>query len=112
MRHFQNDFQLDWRRLGAVLERYPKFPNRTNVSFVRVEDDHTIEVRFWERGAGETMSSGTGSTGAAAAAFARGLVKSPVEVRTPAGPLRPNTFFSAMPLTYRARSKPASKTTP
>ena len=44
-------------------------------------------VRFYERGAGETMSSGTGSTGAAAAAFARGLVTSPVRVLTPAGPL-------------------------
>jgi diaminopimelate epimerase len=85
---FAADFKFDWRRLGAVLERYPKFPNRTNVSFVRVKDDHTIEVRFWERGAGETMSSGTGSTGAAAAAVARGFVKSPVEVQTPAGPLR------------------------
>jgi diaminopimelate epimerase len=42
-------------------------------------------VRFFERGAGETMSSGTGSTGAAAAAIARGWVESPVHVRTPAG---------------------------
>ncbi len=47
-----------------------------------------LDVRFFERGAGETMSSGTGSTGAAAAAVARGLVRSPVEVRTPAGPLQ------------------------
>jgi len=46
-----------------------------------------LDVRFFERGAGETMSSGTGSTGAAAAAVARGLVESPVRVLTPAGPL-------------------------
>ena len=58
-----------------------------NVSFVRVIDRHAIEVRFFERGAGETMSSGTGSTGAAAAAAARGLVETPVRVLTPAGPL-------------------------
>ena len=44
-------------------------------------------MRFWERGAGETMSSGTGSTGAAAMALALGLVSSPVRVLTPAGPL-------------------------
>jgi diaminopimelate epimerase len=57
------------------------------VSFVERIDEHTLDVRFFERGAGETMSSGTGSTGAAAAAFARGLVEGPVRVLTPAGPL-------------------------
>jgi diaminopimelate epimerase len=50
-------------------------------------DAHTIDVRFWERGAGETMSSGTGSTGAAMAAVSRAIVESPVTVLTPAGPL-------------------------
>lgn len=81
------DFDLDWRTLGAQMERHPHFPNRTNVSFVKVTDDHTLDVRFFERGAGETMSSGTGSTGAAAAAMAWGLVTSPVRILTPAGPL-------------------------
>jgi diaminopimelate epimerase len=80
-------FDFEWQALGARVERHPRFPNRTNVSFVRVLDRHTLEVRFFERGAGETMSSGTGSTGAAAAAMARGLVESPVRVLTPAGPL-------------------------
>ncbi len=80
------DFEFDWRRLGAEIERHPHFPNRTNVSFFRRVDGHTIEVRFYERGAGETMSSGTGSTGAAAAAIARGMVLSPVRVLTAAGP--------------------------
>lgn len=84
---FVDDFPPDWQSIGARIERDARFPHRTNVSFVRVVDRHTIEVRFWERGAGETMSSGTGSTGAAAAAAARGRVESPVEVRTPAGPL-------------------------
>ena len=81
------NFDFDWRTLGATIESHPDFPNRTNVSFVRRLDDHTIDVRFYERGAGETMSSGTGSTGAAAAAMARGLARSPVRVLTPAGPL-------------------------
>ncbi len=84
---FVSDFDLDWRAIGASIERDPRFPDRTNVSFIRVIDRHTIDVRFFERGAGETMSSGTGSTGAAAAALARGLVENPVEVLTPAGPL-------------------------
>ena len=89
---FVGDFDFDggafdWRATGADLERHPRFPNRTNVSFIRVVDDHTLDVRFFERGAGETMSSGTGSTGAVAAALARGLVRSPVNVLTPAGPL-------------------------
>jgi diaminopimelate epimerase len=84
---FSRDFDFDWQNLGAQLERHPHFPNRTNVSFVRVADDQTLDVRFFERGAGVTMSSGTGSTGAVAAAVARGFVHSPVRVLTPAGPL-------------------------
>jgi diaminopimelate epimerase len=78
---------FDWRALGAEIEKHPHFPRRTNVSFVKRIDEHTIDVRFWERGAGETMSSGTGSTGAAAMAMARGLVESPVRVLTAAGPI-------------------------
>ena len=81
------NFDFDWRGTGAEIERHEHFPQRTNVSFFRIVDDHTIEVRFFERGAGETMSSGTGSTGAAAAAICRGLVRSPVRVLTPAGQL-------------------------
>ncbi len=81
------DFDFDWRAAGAAIERDPRFPNRTNVSFVRLVDGHSIDVRFWERGAGETNSSGTGSTGAAVAAVTRGMVESPVNVITPAGAL-------------------------
>ena len=81
------DFDWNWRALGAEIERHPRFPNRTNVSFVRIADAHTLEVRFYERGAGETMSSGTGSTGAAATGARLGWVSNPVTIRTPAGPL-------------------------
>ena len=84
---FVENFGFDWRRLGSAIECHPAFPNRTNVSFIRVLDRNAIEVRIWERGAGETMSSGTGSTGAAFAALLRGLVESPVRVATPAGDL-------------------------
>jgi diaminopimelate epimerase len=82
---FARPLPPNWRAIGAEVERHSLFPNRTNVSFVTVVDSRTVDVRFFERGVGETMSSGTGSTGAAAAAVARGLVESPVTVCTPAG---------------------------
>lgn len=81
------EFPADWRTAAAEAESHPRFPNRTNVSFVRALDRHTIEAQFYERGAGETRSSGTGSTGAAVASILRGLADSPVTVLTPAGPL-------------------------
>jgi len=81
------DFNFDWRAVGAEIESHAHFPGRTNVSFWKSVDEHTIDVKFFERGAGETMSSGTGSTGAAAAAVACGVAKSPVRVLTPAGPI-------------------------
>jgi len=100
-----DDFEFDWRSAGAAIERDPRFPNRTNVSFIRAVDRHTIDVRFWERGAGETNSSGTGSTGAAMAAVARGFAGSPVTVLTPAGPLQlrfDNGVFLTGPAEYIA----------
>jgi diaminopimelate epimerase len=81
------NFDLDWRTVGAETERHPRFPNRTNVSFIRPVGRHAIDVRFFERGAGETMSSGTGSTGAAVTAIALGHAISPVTVMTPASSL-------------------------
>ena len=80
-------FDIDWRSLGASIEKHPQFPKGTNVSFVRKVDPHTIEARFWERGAGATLSSGTGAAGAAAAAILLGLATSPVRVVTEAGDL-------------------------
>jgi diaminopimelate epimerase len=82
-----DSFDFDWRGFGAAVECDARFPNRTNVSFVKKVDPHTIDVRFWERGAGETNSSGTGSTGAAVAAMALGIAQTPVAVLTPAGRL-------------------------
>jgi len=82
---FVDEFPANWESLGAEIERHSRFPKRTNVSFVRSMDRHTIEVRFYERGAGVTLSSGTGSTGAAAAAILREVAASPVTVLTPAG---------------------------
>jgi diaminopimelate epimerase len=78
-------FPSDWRVVAAEAEGHPRFPHRSNVSLVRATGPHAIEAVFYERGAGETRSSGTGSTGAAIAAILRGKVTSPVEVQTPAG---------------------------
>ncbi|MEW6736048.1 MAG: diaminopimelate epimerase [Acidobacteriota bacterium] len=85
---FVEDFnQLDWRRLGACLECHSAFPNRSNVEFVRILSRNKIEARFWERGAGETESSGTGSCAAAIAAMINGYTDRRVDVQTPAGEL-------------------------
>ena len=77
---FVEKFPENWEALGAEIEGHPRFPKRTNVSFVRALDAHTIETRFYERGAGVTLSSGTGSTGAGVAAILRKVV---VESRLP-----------------------------
>ncbi|MBN1530063.1 MAG: diaminopimelate epimerase [Thermoleophilaceae bacterium] len=78
--------ELDLARYGAPIERHEWFPRRTNVSFWQREDDGRIRARIFERGVGETMSSGTGATGAAVAAVLRGL-DSPVTVRLDGGEL-------------------------
>lgn len=65
---FTEDFsRLDWRRIGGAVETFPMFPERTNVVFVKIIDGENIEIRIWERGAGETSSSGTCSIAAAVA---------------------------------------------
>lgn len=78
---------FDWVALGAEIEAHPHFPNRTNVSFIRRKDAHAIEARFYERGAGHTLSSGTGATGAAAVGLMLGLVSTTVTVETEFCPL-------------------------
>lgn len=62
---FMDSLDLDWRQIGRELENHEMFPERTNVVFVNVRDRSNIDVRIWERGAGETAASGTCATGAA-----------------------------------------------
>jgi diaminopimelate epimerase len=78
--------ELDLQRYGAAIESHELFPRRTNVSFWRREGDRHVRARIFERGVGETQSSGTGATGAAVAAVLRG-VDSPVTVRLDGGVL-------------------------
>ncbi len=74
-------------RLGPRIERHSRFPEHTNVQLVRVDGRHDLTVGVWERGAGETLSSGTSSVAAAAAAIANGWCESPVHVHLPGGDL-------------------------
>jgi diaminopimelate epimerase len=77
---------VDLHAIGPRLERSPLFPNRTNVSFYAPLQAGVIRARIFERGVGETLSSGTGATGAAVAHVLRGGV-SPVTVRLDGGEL-------------------------
>ena len=78
--------ELDLSALGPPIENHRLFPNRTNVSFWRRESGSAIRARIFERGVGETMSSGTGAMGAAVAAVLQGA-ESPVTVRLDGGEL-------------------------
>ena len=71
---------LDLRVVGPTVENDPLFPEKTNVEFVHSRNRHEIRMRIWERGAGETLASGSGSCAAAAATIKLGLAKSPTRV--------------------------------
>ena len=72
---------------GPLLEHHPRFPDRVNAGYMQVLDRHAMALRVWERGAGETLSCGTGACAAAVAGIARGLLDSPVRVQTRGGAL-------------------------
>jgi diaminopimelate epimerase len=85
----RDDFDRDdLLRIGPLVERHERFPERTNVQLVRVLSPRDLVVGVWERGAGETLSSGTSSVAAAAAAVANGWCESPVTVHLVGGDLR------------------------
>lgn len=74
--------------LGATLESHPRFPQRVNVGFAQVVDAHHVRLRVFERGAGETLSCGTGACAAVVAGIRSGYVTSPVKVSTRGGVLQ------------------------
>jgi diaminopimelate epimerase len=84
---FSEDFsQINWRHIGSRVENFTQiFPERTNVVFVKVVDRKNIEIRIWERGAGETSSSGTCSIAAAVASAFTGKTGRKVSVHAPGG---------------------------
>lgn len=62
---FVDDFDFDWRSLGKAMETHETFPESANIVFVRVIDKDNIDIRIWERAAGETSASGTCASGSA-----------------------------------------------
>lgn len=82
---FVSEFAHDWRFQAARIQKLPHFTEGVNVEFVAASSRHDIDVRFFERGVGETQSSGTGSCASAVAAMATGLCESPVKVHAEGG---------------------------
>lgn len=78
---FVDDIEkLDVAKLGPKFETDPLFPERVNTEFVRVLDDHTLRMRVWERGSGETWECGTGACAAAVAAIENGYCRRGEEI--------------------------------
>ena len=82
---FSAEFPSDWQLHAAEIQRSSQFQDGVNVEFVRIVGKHDLAARFFERGAGETQSSGTGSCACAVASIATGGVESPVKVHAPGG---------------------------
>jgi diaminopimelate epimerase len=79
--------RVNLAELGPLLEHHPVFPDRANIEFARVMSRDEIEIRIWERGAGHTLSSGTGSCAAAVASVLNGHTSRNLRVVTEGGPL-------------------------
>jgi len=73
--------------VGPLIESHPRFARRVNAGFLQIVDRHTVRLRVYERGAGETLACGTGACAAVVAGIRRGLLDSPVRVHTRGGGL-------------------------
>lgn len=76
--------------LGPAIERHARFPRRVNAGFLEIVDRSNLRLRVYERGAGETLSCGTGACAAAAVARRRGLIEAQVRIEVRGGELRVN----------------------
>ena len=90
-------------KLGPLLESHPRFPERVNVSFMALVSRHEINLRVYERGAGETQACGSGACAAAVAGITQDLLDSPVKVNLPGGSLT---------ITWQGENQPVSVTGP
>ena len=81
----QNLDTLPWKIWGEILECDSRFPNRTNVQFAKVINRNNIEIRIWERGAGETSASGSSSCAVASVAYKLGWVDGDITMHMPGG---------------------------
>ena len=78
---FKNDVEtMDIEKIGPAFETSELFPERVNTEFIRVLDDHTLKMRVWERGSGETWACGTGACAAAVAAVDNGYCKKDTDI--------------------------------
>lgn len=78
---------LDLEKEGPKFENHSRFPDRINTEFVRIIDRHTVQMRVWERGSGETLACGTGACAAAVSGILNGLTEDKVTVKLPGGDL-------------------------
>ncbi len=72
---------------GSAIETHARFPKKVNVGFMQIINAHTIKLRVWERGVGETLACGTGACAAVVAGIVRGALQSPVRVQARGGDL-------------------------
>jgi len=79
------EFTRNWQSQAAEIQKLPQFPEGVNVEYVVVDSKFDLRARFFERGAGETRSSGTGSCASAVAAMSTGRADSSVKVHAPGG---------------------------
>ena len=71
--YVDDPYALDFERIGPAFENHPAFPARVNTEFIQVIDEHTLKMRVWERGSGETFACGTGASAALAVTAKLGL---------------------------------------
>ena len=79
---------LDIEKIGPEFEHHPMFPDRVNTEFAHVIDRHTVEMRVWERGSGETLACGTGACATAVASVLNGYTEDEVTVKLLGGDLK------------------------
>jgi diaminopimelate epimerase len=87
---FVKDFEFDWPRTAARVQQQATFPQATNVDFVRVINRRRLELRFFERGVGPTLSCGSGAVAATLAAMREDLIGNTVRLITPGGTMKIN----------------------
>lgn len=85
---FVNGFDKDWKKIGFLVENHPIFPKRTNVELVKILSPKRIRLKIWERGVGETLSSGTGACAATVAGVLNNKLERKVEAEFDHGELQ------------------------
>ena len=84
----ENVADLEIEKIGPFFENHVRFPNRTNTEFIKIIDEHTVEMRVWERGTGETLACGTGACATVVACVLNGLTGEEVTVKLLGGDLQ------------------------